>query len=593
MPSNRRNFVDQLFEMWTRLQWSQRFTIVFFAILGMALIGSVVYFMNRVEYETLFRDLNPEDARAIRDKLKEGKQVFITEPTSKGFSIKVAASKTEIDNLLLDLSGLGLGRSGKPGWPIFDKQDFTDTELQQQVKLQRALEGELERTLSSLSAISQARVNISMCKDSLFEANREDAKASIVLILKKGSELSKSSIAGIKGIAAGTVPGLRSHNVNITDEEGNPLSQSVEQGDAARTEVENGIRGQLEKEISGKVVSLLEPLVGKGKVLAGASIVMDFNSVEQTEETTVNPNPPAIISQHKIEEHMGSQPIASGIPGTSSNVGPTGPQSLPSSPERMRQNEATNYGVNTSVRHTVQPKGTVRRLSVAVNLDHKTVYGKASDGKATSHTEALSPEEITKYRDLVLATVGFDQTRGDVVKVENIAFYKESKPEEAAPAVPWYIRWQTQTYLMPGIKYAAFIVLFIIAYLVFVRPVRKRVFQALSAASQALIEAGAPQLASDGATKALSGAAPPQQIAAPAAAAASSLPAGEIRLPEDATSLESLSDEQIERELMRDASIAGMGNRKYSAMKKKLAEKAKKDPEMVSQLIRTLIREKV
>jgi flagellar M-ring protein FliF len=584
MPSNRRNFVDQLFEMWTRLQWSQRLTIVFFAILGMTLIGSVVYFMNRVEYETLYRDLKPDVARAVMTQLKKEKKIF----TVDGKDILVAVPKNEIDKLRMEIPASGVGGDGELGWRRFNKPEFGSTDFDEQVKYQCALEEELAQTISSLSEITQARVHLVLPKESPFRENQEEAKAGVVITLRKGSELSKSNIVGIKGVVSGAVRGLHTYNVLIMDNEGNPLCQPNETVDA----VESGIREQLEREMSGKVVSILESLIGKGKVQAYASIDLDFSSMELTEETTVNPTPPAIISQHKIEEHMGSQPIASGIPGTSSNVGPAGPQSLPSSPERMRQNEATNYGVNTSVRRTSQPKGTVRRVSVAVALDHKTVYGKSSDGKATSHTEALSPEEIAKYRDLVLATIGFNQTRGDVVTVANIAFYKESKPEEAAPAVPWHMKWQTQTYLMPGIKYAAFIVLFIIAYLVFVRPVRKRVFQALSAASSALIESGAAQLTSGGATKALSGAAQPQQIAAPSVAAASSLPAGEIHLSEESTSLESLSDEQIERELMRDASFADMGNRKYSAMKKKLAEKAKKDPEMVSQLIRTLLREK-
>ena len=133
----------------------------------------------------------------------------------------------------------------------------------------------------------------------------ENAKASVVVTLKKGAELSKSSVAGIKGVVAGAVPGLHTYNVSIVDDEGNFLSQSVESGDAARAEMESGVREQLEKEMAGKVVSILEPLVGKGKVHANASINLDFNTTEQTEET-YNPNPPVILSQQKSEERSGS-----------------------------------------------------------------------------------------------------------------------------------------------------------------------------------------------------------------------------------------------------------------------------------------------
>jgi flagellar biosynthesis/type III secretory pathway M-ring protein FliF/YscJ len=141
-------------------------------------------------------------------------------------------------------------------------------------------------------------------------------------------------------------------------------------------------------------------------------------------------------------------------------------------------------------------------------------------------------------------------------------------------------------------KYASFIILFFAVYLIFIRPVRKRVFQALSFASPELSESGEAALPSGVAPMALGEASLPEQINAPSSAVAASLPAGERNLLEDAISLETATDEQIERELMREAGSVDMGNRKYVAMKKKLMEKARKDPEMISQLIRTLLREK-
>ena len=157
------------------------------------------------------------------------------------------------------------------------------TDFTEQINLQRALEGELARTISNLSEISQARVHIVLPKDSIYQDKEEEAKASVVLTLKPGTELSKSSIAGIKGVVAGAVRGLHTHNVSIVDDEGRLLSQSVVSGDAARTELESGIREQLEREMAGKVISILEPLVGRGKVHANASIELDFNTTEQTE----------------------------------------------------------------------------------------------------------------------------------------------------------------------------------------------------------------------------------------------------------------------------------------------------------------------
>jgi flagellar M-ring protein FliF len=425
----------------------------------------------------------------------------------------------------------------------------------------------------------------------MFVEQAEEAKAAVVVTLKREAELSKSSVAGIKGVVAGAVPGLHTYNVSIVDEEGRFLSQSVESGEAARAEMESGIREQIEKEMAGKVISILEPVVGTGNVHANASIVLDFNTTEQTEET-ISPNPPVILSQQKSEERAGSSGGPSGVPGTQSNLGAATPQSSGSTTERVRQSEVTNYDFSKMVRHTVQPKGTLRRLSVAVILDHKTVYHTAKDGKVSSRLEPRSQKDLDAYRELVLAAVGYDAQRGDVVTIENVPFYSESKPEEPQPATPWYVK--RQVYLFPAMKYGSLLILFILVYFIIFRPIRKKAFQAISYAALGPGISGEALLAgSENAAKALPGAGHAEELAAGSAGgAAASLPEGEIHLAEDSISLETASDEQIERELIKEANTVDMGGRKFAAMKRKLVDKAKKDPEMVSQLIRTLLRER-
>jgi flagellar M-ring protein FliF len=586
MPGNRPGFVDQLLEMWSHLQWRQRLTVISFALLGLILIGSVVYFMNRVDYEPLYRDLNAEDAQAIAAKLKEQKKDYIVQ----GTSILVAASKTEVDKLRLEIAGSGLARSGRIGYEIFDKNQFGMTDFTEQVNLQRALEGELARTISSLSEIAEARVHIVLPKDSIFEDKKEDAKASVVVRLRKGSELSKAGIAGIKGVVAGAVPGLRTHNVSVVDDEGRLLSQSVESGDTARAEMENGIREQLEKEMSDKVISILEPVVGRGKVHANSSIELDFNTTEQTEET-FNPNPPVVMSQQKSQERAaGSYSTPSGIPGTQSNIGSSTPQTAVPNSEHIRQSETTNYEVNKLVRHTVQPKGTIRRLSVAVILDHRTVYRQAKDGKVSSSAEPRSPKDLGAYRELVLAAVGFNQERGDVVTIENVPFFSETRPEEPPPAVSPLVKYHV--FLTPAIKYGALILLFLIAYFVLFRPIRNRVLQAISVAGSDAESTIQGRLASENPPQALPAASQSDELTAPAGLPSAALgPAAAPGLPEQTDSFSSI-DGEIERELMKEASLAELGTRKHAVIKKKLVEKATTEPELISQLLRSLLHEK-
>ncbi len=256
MPGDRHIFVNQVRDMWSRLLLRQWLTRIGFGVLGLVSIGALVYSMGRVEYVPLYVDLNPEDASAIYAKLMEKK----IDCTVKGNTILV--SPTQADKLRLDSDISSLATRGRPGYEIFDKNQFGRTDFDKQLNKQRALEGELALTIKSLPEISQARVHIVMPKDSVFSENNEDAKARVVLTLKKNAELEKTSVAGIKGLVAGAVPGLHTYNVSIVVD-GRLLSQSIESGDGAHSDMETGMREQFEKEMSNKAISILDPVVGR------------------------------------------------------------------------------------------------------------------------------------------------------------------------------------------------------------------------------------------------------------------------------------------------------------------------------------------
>jgi flagellar M-ring protein FliF len=215
MADEQRGFVKQIREIWSGLKWLQRLTIIGFGLLGLVLIGALIHFTHRIEYKTLYQDLNPADARAIAAKLKEKKESFIVQ----GTSILVAAPQAEINKLRLEINGAGLEGSGRIGFKVFDKSSFWMTDYDMRISYQRALEREIAAAISSLSEISQAHVLINLPKDSAFSENREEPKAVVILNLKKGGELSGSRVAEIKGVVAGAVPGLHRDNVLIIDEE--------------------------------------------------------------------------------------------------------------------------------------------------------------------------------------------------------------------------------------------------------------------------------------------------------------------------------------------------------------------------------------
>lgn len=582
MPSAQPNPLRQLAAIWSRLQWSQRATLVTFALAVLGGLGLLVFLMNRVDYQLLYRDLSPEDAQAIAAKLKEDKVDFLV--SADGTSIQVAAPKTEVDKLRLEIAGSGLARSGRVGYEIFDRSQFGMTDFTEQVNYKRALEGELSRTISSLAEVAQARVHLVLPKDSLFEERKEEAKASVFVRLKRGKELAQSSIAGIVNLVAGAVQGLQTYNVSVVDEQGRVLSRLVPGGDAMQTELGASVRAQLEKEMASKVLSILEPVVGKGKVHANASIELDFNTSEQTEET-YSPNPPVILSQQKSEERIGAGSGAAGIPGTRSNVEGAQGQVVMAVPERVRSNESTNYEVNKMIRHTLQPKGSIRRISVAVILDHKVVYGKDAQGKVTTSYVPRSKEELESYRQLVLAAVGYNAERGDTVTLENVPFFSapaEEGEEQAPPA--WYVVWLP--YLMPAMKYGAFILLFVVVYFLVFRPLRKRVYQSIAAIPQIMGQAEESKALPEARQKALAGA-----TAASGALPAAPAEAG-ARGPAPAGALTAgSSEEEIEREFMREAELAAPGMRRFEVLKGRALEHANREPEQLSQLIKTWIHE--
>ncbi len=588
MPGERNQIPKQLLEIWVRLGKSQRISILALAIAVFAGLSVLIFFLNRADYEVLYRDLSAEDAQAIASKLKEEKRDYQVQ----GTSILVAGAKTEVDKLRLEIAASGLARSGRVGYEIFDKNQFGMTDFTEQVNLQRALEGELARTISSLAEISQARVHLVLPKDSIFEDKKQEAKASVAVRLRKGNELSKSSIAGIKGLVAGAVPGLKPYNISVVDDEGRLLSQPPP-SDATLAEAESGIREQLEKEMVAKVISILEPAVGRGNVQAKASIELDFNTTEQTEES-FNPTPPAVVSQQKSEERFSGSSLPSGVPGNPPAQAGTGANAT--APERSRQSETTNYEVSKMVRHTVQPKGSVRRISVAVLLDNKTIQTQTPDGKLVTTSKPIPQQDLDAYKELVYAAVGFDKERGDIVTLENVPFYSEPKPVEKIEPTPWYLRlspvavptgggWQTA--LGPAMKYLTFMVLFLLVYLILFRPIKKRVFATLDGiAPQHAQEQGTPQLTEGSPEMALPPAPPGPATSSAAPVLGEGAPA-----TEEASPISQL-DRQIEQEFLKEAQMLDMDGRKFTVLRKRLSEKAQKEPDIAAQLLRTWIQER-
>ncbi len=304
----------------------------------------------------------------------------------------------------------------------------------------RALEGEIARTIGSLSEVSSARLHIAMAKDSLFGAREQPAKASVILKLRNPSRpLAPATVTGITNLVAASVEGLRPEAVVVMDSFGRPLARPPADDEAPLGAAQAERQRSMERDLSERLVALLEPVVGDDRVRVNVAVRLSAASEEQTQEKW-DPNTTVIRSRQLTTDGTPGSTVGA-VAGTRANLPGTAtaegvPPPTPPAPVLTagsgRGSETTNYEISRTTTHTVKPSGDVARLSVAVILDDELVVKKDNNGTATRSTRSRKPEELQKIQGLVSAAVGLDTNRGDQLTVENIAF-DTAPPEEPEP----------------------------------------------------------------------------------------------------------------------------------------------------------------
>src|SRR5499427_8678678 len=307
------NPLEQLKTFVQRYTLQQKLALAGSGALVLVLLWALVHFMNRVEYQTLYADLDPQEAQSIVQKLQELKVPY--ELDTDGRTVKVDSSK--VAEVRIQLASAGLPESGRIGFEIFDRTNFGLTNFQEQVNYQRALEGELARSIMTLAEIEAARVHLVLAKESLFQTSDEQTKASVILKLKNGKTLTQSAAQGIVNVVASSVKGLTPEKVVLIDYRGKILSRN-ETADSGLSAQQLDARQKLETELSNKVVQILEPAVGQGKIRPQVSVAMNFQQVEETVEQ-YDPQGSVVRSQQKQEEHQPKSERAGGIPGPRNN----------------------------------------------------------------------------------------------------------------------------------------------------------------------------------------------------------------------------------------------------------------------------------
>lgn len=412
-----RQMVAQSQQRWGALTPRQRLWGTTAAALLLASMIGLIWYATRTEWRVLYAGLDPDDARQIGQTLTQAQIPFDVE--ANGSTLRVP--QAQLDKARLATAAKGGARSGRMGFELFDKPNWVGSEFDEQVNYQRALEGELEHTIATLSDVQSARVHLVLPHDSLFRDQERPAKASVVLSLRH-RVLADGEDEAIRNLVAAAVDGLSPGQVTLVDAAGHlPLqAKSAE-----------AMRQGMEQALEAKIIETLEPVTGAGNVRASVTVDYDPSTSDVTEEK-YDPTQTVTLSMQRTEQTSGPQTVPSGVPGTVSNApnaqnAPVYPQQT--TPPTSAKSESGTYGTSKVVKHIVQGPGHIRRLTAAVVVNDRIAANQgSSDQTKQIKWQTRTPDELRNLASLAQAAVGYDATRGDMVSVQDLAFDQNRAP---------------------------------------------------------------------------------------------------------------------------------------------------------------------
>ena len=416
----------------------------------LALLVVLALWTRQVPMVALFGHSLPEsEAGTVVDQL--GKMGESYELSPLGQRIMVPAAR--VNELRMRLATQGLPKSAPSGYELFDKQNFGQSALQERTNLQRALGSRLEQQIATIGSVQSVKVMVALPQQNGFYREQEKPSASVALTLAPGRTLERGQIAGIVHMTAMSVPGMAPGGVTITDQDGNWLTQPEGEGRTDLTQQQRAQLRETEARLLKRVNEILEPALGPDNLRATVTAELDFNQKESTTEA-YGPNQAAdraaIRSQRSLDAAGSNIAQPTGVPGAAANQ-PSAPATAPisgaSAPLQAAQTGLTgngarrenqiNYEVDKRVEMLRNAVGTIKRVNVAVVVNHRT----NNDAKGKPSTAALPPEEIDKLTALVQEAVGYNKERGDSVKVISVPFRDLKLEPEALPLwkQPWLL----------------------------------------------------------------------------------------------------------------------------------------------------------
>jgi flagellar M-ring protein FliF len=460
---------------WTRLGRGTQILLILLALVVPAAMFFGTTWVNDGQYVPLFASVPPEEGGAILAQLKAAKVPYKIGGT--GDQILVPADKVSETRLKLAMQGLPVG--GGVGFEVFDRPSLGVSDFAQRLNYQRALQGELARTIGQLREVSRARVHLALPQPSLFTDRERPASASVFLKLQPGAQLGREQVRGIIHLVASSVEGLSPDRVTLVDTAGRVLAVGGDSPASGLSPRRLEIKTAIEESLERRVQTLLDSALGPNQAISRVSAQVNFDQIERTEEKY---DPNAVLKQktHSTETTKGR--TSAPVPGAQNTppappadpaaaaaaaaAAPPAPLANVTSNDGTRESESVTYEVSRIVARTLTSPGEIQRLSVAVVLNGAPRTGTAPDAKP----QARTPEDLEKIRKVVMSAVGFNEARGDAVTVAEMAFdtsvldRERALLEQPAPEATPKPLVQNQTVIIAG-AVAGVLVLAIVIWL--------------------------------------------------------------------------------------------------------------------------------
>lgn len=487
---------NKTLEWVNRLRANPKIPLMVASAAAVAVLVAMVLWAKSPDYRTLFSNLSDQDGGAIVTQLTQMNVPYRF--ADNGGALEVPADK--VHELRLRLAQLGLPKGGSVGFELLDQEKFGISQFSEQVNYQRALEGELARTIETLGPVKSARVHLAMPKPSLFVREQKSPSASITVNLEPGRALDEGQISAVVHLVSSAVAGLPPGNVTLVDQGGHLLTQS---NTSARdlNDAQLKYAADVEGRVQRRIEAILGPIVGNGNVHAQVTAQINFDNKEQTDEQ-YRPNgdasQAAVRSRQVSESDQVGSPYPGGVPGALSNTpapAPSAPISTPpanqangqtatnrntttTGPRNTQRNETSNYELDRTIMHTKKNVGDVQRLSVAVVVNYRNL----PDGKPLP----LTNDQMKQIEDLTREAMGFSTTRGDTLNVVNSPF---NDTDESGGELPF---WKQQSFIDQLMTAGRWLLVLIVAWLLWRKAIKpqlqRREAIALATAEQVKVQ---------------------------------------------------------------------------------------------------------